>query len=133
MLLDVLAQRKTEGSIRGTVLVDGRPPPLPVSFQRSAGYYEQLDVHEPFTTVREAMEFSALPQTVERHTARRSSSRKFPISSSARLCTLYAQMQIFWMSWLYHLNPFRYLMGKVVCWCLACGMSLSCAWGVGSF
>ncbi|OIW29306.1 hypothetical protein CONLIGDRAFT_633466 [Coniochaeta ligniaria NRRL 30616] len=57
-LLDVLAQRKTEGTIHGTVLVDGRP--LPVSFQRSAGYCEQLDVHEPYTTVREALEFSAL-------------------------------------------------------------------------
>ena len=57
-LLDVLAQRKTEGTIRGSVLVDGRE--LPVSFQRSAGYCEQLDVHEPFATVREALEFSAL-------------------------------------------------------------------------
>ncbi|KAL2264191.1 hypothetical protein VTK26DRAFT_897 [Humicola hyalothermophila] len=57
-LLDVLAQRKTEGTIRGSILVDGRP--LPVSFQRSAGYCEQLDVHEPFATVREALQFSAL-------------------------------------------------------------------------
>lgn len=57
-LLDVLAQRKTDGTIHGSVLVDGRP--LPVSFQRSAGYCEQLDVHEPFATVREALEFSAL-------------------------------------------------------------------------
>lgn len=57
-LLDVLAQRKTDGTIRGEVLVDGRP--LPVSFQRSAGYCEQLDVHEPYATVREALEFSAL-------------------------------------------------------------------------
>jgi ABC-type multidrug transport system permease subunit/ABC-type multidrug transport system ATPase subunit len=57
-LLDVLAQRKTEGTIHGEILVDGRP--LPVSFQRSAGYCEQLDVHEPFATVREALEFSAL-------------------------------------------------------------------------
>jgi ABC-type multidrug transport system ATPase subunit len=57
-LMDVLAQRKTEGTIRGSVLVDGRP--LPVSFQRSAGYCEQLDVHEPFATVRESLEFSAL-------------------------------------------------------------------------
>jgi ABC-type multidrug transport system permease subunit/ABC-type multidrug transport system ATPase subunit len=57
-LLDVLAQRKTEGTIRGSILVDGRP--LPVSFQRSAAYCEQLDVHEPFCTVREALEFSAL-------------------------------------------------------------------------
>ncbi|KAK2771973.1 hypothetical protein FQN53_004832 [Emmonsiellopsis sp. PD_33] len=57
-LLDVLAQRKTEGTIKGSIMVDGRP--LPVSFQRSAGYCEQLDVHEPFATVREALEFSAL-------------------------------------------------------------------------
>ncbi|THW43914.1 putative Brefeldin A resistance protein [Aureobasidium pullulans] len=57
-LLDVLAQRKTDGTIHGSVLVDGRP--LSISFQRSTGYCEQLDVHEPLTTVREALEFSAL-------------------------------------------------------------------------
>ncbi|KAL2850629.1 ABC-2 type transporter-domain-containing protein [Aspergillus pseudoustus] len=57
-LLDVLAQRKTEGTIQGAIMVDGRE--LPVSFQRMAGYCEQLDVHEPFATVREALEFSAL-------------------------------------------------------------------------
>ncbi|KAJ0423003.1 ABC-2 type transporter-domain-containing protein [Aspergillus carlsbadensis] len=57
-LLDVLAQRKTTGTIHGSIQVDGRP--LPISFQRSAGYVEQLDIHEPFATVREALEFSAL-------------------------------------------------------------------------
>lgn len=57
-LLDVLAQRKTEGTIHGSIMVDGRE--LSVSFQRSAGYCEQLDVHEPLATVREALEFSAL-------------------------------------------------------------------------
>jgi ABC-type multidrug transport system permease subunit/ABC-type multidrug transport system ATPase subunit len=57
-LLDVLAQRKTEGRIHGSILVDGRP--LSISFQRSAGYCEQLDIHEPLATVREALEFSAL-------------------------------------------------------------------------
>ncbi|KAF5256007.1 hypothetical protein FOXYS1_13544 [Fusarium oxysporum] len=57
-LLDVLAQRKTEGTISGKILIDGHP--LPLSFQRSTGYCEQLDVHEPYTTVREALEFSAL-------------------------------------------------------------------------
>lgn len=57
-LLDVLAQRKTEGTIHGSILVDGRP--LSISFQRSAGYCEQLDIHEPLATVREALEFSAL-------------------------------------------------------------------------
>ena len=66
-LMDVLAQRKTEGTIKGSILIDGRP--LPVSFQRSAGYCEQLDVHEPFATVRESLEFSALlrqPSTTSR-------------------------------------------------------------------
>jgi len=66
-LLDVLAQRKTEGTIKGSIQVDGRP--LNVSFQRSAGYCEQLDVHEPLSTVREALEFSALlrqPRTTPR-------------------------------------------------------------------
>ncbi|KAJ5148289.1 hypothetical protein N7476_000116 [Penicillium atrosanguineum] len=57
-LLDVLAQRKTEGTIKGSIMVDGRE--LPVSFQRMAGYCEQLDVHEPYATVREALQFSAL-------------------------------------------------------------------------
>ncbi|QKX55112.1 uncharacterized protein TRUGW13939_02204 [Talaromyces rugulosus] len=57
-LLDVLAQRKTSGTIHGSVSVDGRP--VPISFQRSTGYVEQLDIHEPLATVREALEFSAL-------------------------------------------------------------------------
>ncbi|KAH6706458.1 atrB, ABC transporter [Leptodontidium sp. MPI-SDFR-AT-0119] len=52
------AQRKVDGTIHGDILVDGRP--LSVSFQRSAGYCEQLDVHESLATVREALEFSAL-------------------------------------------------------------------------
>jgi ABC-type multidrug transport system ATPase subunit len=64
-LLDVLAQRKTEGTIHGSVLVDGRP--IPISFQRSAGYVEQLDVHESLASVREALEFSALLRQ-SRHT-----------------------------------------------------------------
>jgi ABC-type multidrug transport system ATPase subunit len=56
-LLDVLAQRKDVGIVTGEVLVDGRP--LPISFQRSTGYCEQMDVHEGTTTVREALIFSA--------------------------------------------------------------------------
>jgi ABC-type transport system involved in cytochrome bd biosynthesis fused ATPase/permease subunit len=53
-LLVVLAQRKSEGTIEGQIHVDGRP--LPLCFQRSASYCEQLDVHEPLATVREALE-----------------------------------------------------------------------------
>jgi ABC-type multidrug transport system ATPase subunit len=57
-IFDVLAQRKTDGATHRPVLVNGRP--IPISFQRSAGYVEQLDVHEPLATIREALEFSAL-------------------------------------------------------------------------
>ena len=56
-LLDVLGQRKNFGTITGTVEVDGEP--LRLDFQRSTGYCEQLDVHVPQATVREALQFSA--------------------------------------------------------------------------
>lgn len=56
-LLNVLAQRINFGIVQGDFLVDGRP--LPSSFQRSTGFAEQMDVHEPTATVREALQFSA--------------------------------------------------------------------------
>lgn len=57
-LLNTLAQRINFGIITGDFLVDGNP--LPKSFQRSTGFAEQMDVHEPTATVREAFRFSAL-------------------------------------------------------------------------
>jgi ATP-binding cassette, subfamily G (WHITE), member 2, SNQ2 len=54
----VLAQRKDSGEIYGSILIDGHPQGL--SFQRTTGYCEQMDVHESTATVREALEFSAL-------------------------------------------------------------------------
>lgn len=56
-LLDVLASRKNIGVISGNILVDGAPPPG--SFLRTVSYAEQLDIHEPMQTVREALRFSA--------------------------------------------------------------------------
>ncbi|KAF2021330.1 hypothetical protein BU24DRAFT_19386 [Aaosphaeria arxii CBS 175.79] len=56
-LLDVLANRKNIGVISGDKLVDGKLPGI--AFQRGTSYAEQLDVHEPATTVREALRFSA--------------------------------------------------------------------------
>jgi ATP-binding cassette subfamily G (WHITE) protein 2 (SNQ2) len=56
-LLDVLAARKNIGVIGGDILVDGQKPGS--SFQRGTSYAEQLDVHEPTQTVREALRFSA--------------------------------------------------------------------------
>jgi ATP-binding cassette subfamily G (WHITE) protein 2 (SNQ2) len=56
-LLDVLASRKNIGVITGDVLVDGSKPGK--QFQRSTSYAEQLDLHEPTQTVREALRFSA--------------------------------------------------------------------------
>jgi ABC-type multidrug transport system ATPase subunit len=55
--LDVLAQRKDIGEVRGSILIDGRPQGI--SFQRLTGYCEQMDVHEGTSTVREALIFSA--------------------------------------------------------------------------
>ncbi|KAK2759372.1 hypothetical protein FQN54_002850 [Arachnomyces sp. PD_36] len=57
-LLNALAQRIEFGVISGDFLIDGRP--LPKSFQRATGFAEQADIHEPTTTVREALQFSAL-------------------------------------------------------------------------
>ncbi|KAJ2686623.1 ATP-binding cassette transporter snq2, partial [Coemansia spiralis] len=56
-LLDALSQRKTIGKLEATVLINGAP--LPRSFRRVTGYCEQLDVHNPLATVREALRFSA--------------------------------------------------------------------------
>lgn len=56
-LLDVLASRKNIGVINGDILVDSLKPGK--QFQRSTSYAEQLDLHEPTQTVREALRFSA--------------------------------------------------------------------------
>ncbi|KAF9439085.1 hypothetical protein BGZ76_000047 [Entomortierella beljakovae] len=56
-LLDVLGQRKNIGTVSGVIEVDGEPPHR--DFQRTTGYCEQLDVHVPQSTVREALQFSA--------------------------------------------------------------------------
>lgn len=57
-LLDVLANRATIGVVSGDMLVNGHPRNH--SFQRKTGYVQQQDVHLPTSTVREALEFSAL-------------------------------------------------------------------------
>lgn len=57
-LLDVLATRTTMGVIGGEMLVDGRQ--RDESFQRKTGYVQQQDLHLETSTVREALEFSAL-------------------------------------------------------------------------
>ena len=57
-LLDVLATRTTIGVISGEMLVDGRR--RDESFQRKTGYVQQQDLHLQTSTVREALQFSAL-------------------------------------------------------------------------
>ncbi|KAF9875080.1 ABC multidrug transporter [Colletotrichum karsti] len=56
-LMDVLAQRKDSGRIEGSIMVNGKPQGI--SFQRTTGYCEQNDVHEPTATVWESLLFSA--------------------------------------------------------------------------
>ncbi|GAB1316185.1 Multidrug resistance protein [Madurella fahalii] len=57
-LLDCLADRTSMGVITGEMLVDGCP--RDTSFQRKTGYVQQQDLHLQTTTVREALNFSAL-------------------------------------------------------------------------
>ncbi|KAL6246776.1 Multidrug resistance protein [Rhinocladiella similis] len=57
-LLDVLATRVTMGVISGEMLVDGLQ--RDDSFQRKTGYVQQQDLHLETSTVREALNFSAL-------------------------------------------------------------------------
>lgn len=56
-LLDTISQRKSEGRVEGTMRLNGQP--LDATFGRSCGFAMQQDVHEPFSTVREALQFSA--------------------------------------------------------------------------
>ncbi|KAG2177326.1 hypothetical protein INT43_007983 [Umbelopsis isabellina] len=56
-LLDVLAKRKTIGDVEGRQYMNGET--LGVDFERVTGYCEQMDVHQPASTVREALRFSA--------------------------------------------------------------------------
>ncbi|KAM6514182.1 Multidrug resistance protein [Fusarium falciforme] len=57
-LLDCLADRTSMGVITGEMLVDGHP--RDGSFQRKTGYVQQQDLHLQTSTVREALNFSAL-------------------------------------------------------------------------
>jgi len=57
-LLNTLSQRQTVGVVKGDVLVDGKP--LGVDFQRNTGFCLQGDIHDGTSTIREAIEFSAI-------------------------------------------------------------------------
>jgi ABC-type multidrug transport system ATPase subunit len=57
-LLDVLAGKKTGGDIINDALVNGKLRDK--SFSRIAGYVEQFDSHDELSTIREAIEFSAM-------------------------------------------------------------------------
>lgn len=57
-LLDTLADRVTMGVVTGDMFVNGLQRDK--SFQRKTGYVQQQDIHLSSSTVREALEFSAL-------------------------------------------------------------------------
>ncbi|RFU24160.1 hypothetical protein B7463_g12179, partial [Scytalidium lignicola] len=64
-LLDVLAQRGSIGVVTGDMFISGKP--LDASFQRKTRYVQQQDLHLETTSVREALQFSAMlrqPKTV---------------------------------------------------------------------
>ncbi|PRW60703.1 Pleiotropic drug resistance 1 [Chlorella sorokiniana] len=57
-LMDVLAGRKTVGTITGDIRLNGYPKQQN-TFARVSGYCEQTDYHAPFATVLESLQFSA--------------------------------------------------------------------------
>ncbi|VUC23836.1 unnamed protein product [Clonostachys rosea] len=57
-LLDTLAGRITAGAVTGSIYVNGTERDR--SFRRRMGYVQQNDIHLHTTTVREALQFSAL-------------------------------------------------------------------------
>jgi ABC-type multidrug transport system ATPase subunit len=57
-LMDVIAMRKTSGTITGDIRLNGHPQER-VSFLRSSGYVEQFDVQQAELTVRETVIFCA--------------------------------------------------------------------------
>ncbi|OJI99476.1 hypothetical protein ASPVEDRAFT_60490 [Aspergillus versicolor CBS 583.65] len=65
-LLDVLASRVTMGVISGRMLVNGQLRDS--SFQRKTGYVTQQDLNLHTSTVREALQFSALLRQPARYT-----------------------------------------------------------------
>ncbi|CAI5729553.1 unnamed protein product [Hyaloperonospora brassicae] len=57
-LMDVIAGRKTGGTIGGHILLNGVPA-TDLAIRRSTGYCEQMDIHCESATFREALTFSA--------------------------------------------------------------------------
>jgi ATP-binding cassette subfamily G (WHITE) protein 2 (PDR) len=58
VLVNALSQRISIGILTGGMFVNRRP--LHISFQRNIGYVQQQDLHLETTTVREALQFSAM-------------------------------------------------------------------------
>ncbi|KAI5806421.1 ABC transporter CDR4 [Peziza echinospora] len=57
-LLSILSQRGKTGTVTGEMRINGLP--LPADFERSTGLCEQMDIHDPSSTILEAFTFSAL-------------------------------------------------------------------------
>lgn len=57
-LLDVIGGRKNSGKMEGEILINGHPKDQK-TFSRITGYVEQMDIAYAYSTVREALDFSA--------------------------------------------------------------------------
>ncbi|THG06322.1 hypothetical protein TEA_010862 [Camellia sinensis var. sinensis] len=56
-LMDVLAGRKTSGTIEGDIRIGGFPK-VQETFARISGYCEQTDIHSPLITIEESVAYS---------------------------------------------------------------------------
>lgn len=58
IVLTALTQRESPGVLSGSLFVDSRS--IDQSYNRQIGYCQQMDIHDESSTIREALEFSAL-------------------------------------------------------------------------
>ncbi|KXZ50448.1 hypothetical protein GPECTOR_16g622 [Gonium pectorale] len=93
-LMDVIAGRKTIGTIGGTITVNGHAAD-PRAWSRVMGYVEQFDIHTPAQTVVEALQFSArlrLPPSFSDQQAREGHHVKSYVEEVLEIVDLLPQM-----------------------------------------
>lgn len=91
-LLDVLAGRKTSGTVEGVIKIGGYPK-VQSTFSRISGYCEQTDIHSPQITVEESVLFSAWLRLDPQIDSKTKSVRQ-PMSSKLNLCKFICSFSI---------------------------------------
>ncbi|KAL0427048.1 UNVERIFIED_CONTAM: ABC transporter G family member 32 [Sesamum latifolium] len=96
-LMDVLAGRKTGGTIEGNISISGYPK-RQETFARISGYCEQNDIHSPCLTVHESLLFSAwlrLPSDIDLQTQKVAIEFPYVFVQALIYCTIFYSLASF--------------------------------------